>query len=338
VLLILTSVLEILNYIHLLNPPVIHRDITPKNIILSKNNKVYLVDFGSVGDINKNASFSGDTFVGTVGYMPQEQFMGKVTPECDIYSLGMSIIKIITGKDPWELDESIRADFAHYSNVSKSLEVLINKMVESDATKRISSASKALDILSGKNKIAYRAGYTADLPQADNGGMIIIDTEKGGKTAIKLLPDKKNGKVLVTTSLIFILFFLILGGVLTFQQDGRNINTAISYVIIGLCIMVPLLIFGTVTYKRGWEIILDDSKLSVYRVVSQNKNLIKSVDFSKARGCSVEHKSSNKGSFYSICILFERGKYRIPTTKVLDSTEAHAIKRAIDNHISSAVN
>ncbi|NEP81224.1 MAG: serine/threonine protein kinase, partial [Okeania sp. SIO3B3] len=61
------QILNILSYLHQLNPPIIHRDIKPQNIILQPDGKIYLVDFGAVQDIYRHTmSFSG-TFVGTIG-------------------------------------------------------------------------------------------------------------------------------------------------------------------------------------------------------------------------------------------------------------------------------
>jgi len=71
---ILMNLLEILVYIHNLKPAVIHRDINPKNIIITKEGTVFLVDFGAVGSIVRDAQTAGssNTFVGTIGYMAQE--------------------------------------------------------------------------------------------------------------------------------------------------------------------------------------------------------------------------------------------------------------------------
>jgi len=59
---ILRSILEILDYIHNLQPPIIHRDINPNNIIIGDDGKVYLVDFGDAGDIKKDTIFASNAF------------------------------------------------------------------------------------------------------------------------------------------------------------------------------------------------------------------------------------------------------------------------------------
>ncbi|WP_287520745.1 serine/threonine-protein kinase, partial [Okeania sp. SIO2C2] len=90
------QILKILSYLHQLNPPIIHRDIKPENIILQPDGQVFLVDFGAVKDIYRQTiSFSG-TFVGTIGYMPPEQLQGKAYCASDLYSLGATLLYLLT--------------------------------------------------------------------------------------------------------------------------------------------------------------------------------------------------------------------------------------------------
>ena len=90
------QVLEILTYLHELEPPVLHRDIKPSNLIWTAEEQVFLVDFGAV---QQQAAAEGVTFtvVGTVGYAPLEQFWGKAVPASDLYSLGATLIHLFQG-------------------------------------------------------------------------------------------------------------------------------------------------------------------------------------------------------------------------------------------------
>lgn len=108
---IATAILEILIYLHGLYPPVIHRDIKPSNILLgerSGNNvgQVYLIDFGSV-QTALGAEGGTRTVVGTYGYMPPEQFGGRTVTASDLYSLGATLIYLVTGTHPADLPKKI---------------------------------------------------------------------------------------------------------------------------------------------------------------------------------------------------------------------------------------
>lgn len=97
------DLLEILTYLHNLRPPVIHRDIKPSNILLGDRSgnspgKVYLIDFDSVQTFVRTDS--SVTIAGTYGYMPFEQFQGQATPVSDLYSLGVTLIHLVTGESP----------------------------------------------------------------------------------------------------------------------------------------------------------------------------------------------------------------------------------------------
>ncbi|MBD2294766.1 serine/threonine protein kinase [Anabaena sphaerica FACHB-251] len=149
---IATSVLEILVYLHELHPPVIHRDIKPSNILLGERSgnsvgKVYLVDFGSVQTVLA-AETGTRTVVGTYGYMPQEQFGGRTVPASDLYSLGATLIYLLTGTHPADLPQKdFRIQFEQVANVSPSLTNWLKKMIEPDLAKRFTSAKAALTAL-----------------------------------------------------------------------------------------------------------------------------------------------------------------------------------------------
>ncbi len=145
---IFKSLLAVLSYIHDLQPSVIHRDIKPKNIILSENCQVYLVDFGAAGQIVKDTMMGGSTFVGTIAYMPHEQLYAKVYPASDLYALALTIIFLITGKEPSEFNlKGLKIDYHPFVNIPDNIKQLLDQMIEPDPQLRISSAKEALDLL-----------------------------------------------------------------------------------------------------------------------------------------------------------------------------------------------
>jgi serine/threonine protein kinase len=149
------SLLEILIYLHQHQPPVIHRDIKPSNILLTDRSgnsigQVYLVDFGSVQTL---AAKEGGTItvVGTYGYMPPEQFGGRTTPASDLYSLGATLIYIITGLHPTELpQQDFRIQFRQVLTgraIGRDLIDWLEWLTEPSLEKRLRAVDLALEAL-----------------------------------------------------------------------------------------------------------------------------------------------------------------------------------------------
>lgn len=146
------SLLEILVYLHGLTPPVIHRDIKPSNILLTDRSgnspgEVYLVDFGAVQSL---AAQEGGTItvVGTYGYMPPEQFGGRVVPASDLYSLGATLIFLATGQHPSELpQQNLQLQFRHRASLTPSFADWLTWMTDPGLGRRFASAQVALDAL-----------------------------------------------------------------------------------------------------------------------------------------------------------------------------------------------
>jgi len=99
---IIIMVLKGLDYAH--KNGVIHRDIKPANILIEKQGNALVADFGIAHIVGKPPSemTSSDIVMGTVAYMSPEQKMSaaNVTPSSDIYSVGVMIYEILTGRKP----------------------------------------------------------------------------------------------------------------------------------------------------------------------------------------------------------------------------------------------
>lgn len=94
---LLEQLLDVLEYLHGLHPPVIHRDIKPGNVIVRPDGRAVLVDFGGVAKVFRPRGAS--TVVGTFGYMAPEQLYGQATPGTDLYALGATIAALAAGED-----------------------------------------------------------------------------------------------------------------------------------------------------------------------------------------------------------------------------------------------
>lgn len=142
------KVLKILEYLHSLTPPIIHRDIKPENLIRKKDENIYLVDFGAVQSLYRNDRSFSNTFVGTLGYMPPEQFSGKVVPSSDLYSLGCTLLFLLTKRSPIELPVNrLKIDFRNKIFISNDLANWLEKILEPVVEDRFFSASEALQCL-----------------------------------------------------------------------------------------------------------------------------------------------------------------------------------------------
>ncbi|MGB3402110.1 MAG: serine/threonine-protein kinase [Microcoleaceae cyanobacterium] len=151
------SLLKILQYLHTQQPPVIHRDIKPSNILLENRSgnsigQIYLVDFGSVHSL---AAQKGGTItvVGTYGYMPPEQFGGRTVPASDLYSLGATLIYLVTGRHPAELSQdNLHIQFESAVNLNPALSDWLKWMTEPSLNRRLTSAEEAIKALKHPRK------------------------------------------------------------------------------------------------------------------------------------------------------------------------------------------
>ena len=88
---------DILGYLHRRQPPVIHRDFTPDNLLMDSSGVVKLIDFNVAQQLEAQTT---KTVVGKHSYIPPEQFRGKAVPQSDIYALGATLAFLLTGTDP----------------------------------------------------------------------------------------------------------------------------------------------------------------------------------------------------------------------------------------------
>ncbi len=122
---------DILSYLHRQVPPVVHRDFTPDNLILSKYGTLKLIDFNVAQ--NTESTTTG-TVVGKPAYLPPEQFRGAPTTQSDIYAMGATLYFLLTGSDPMPI--SISHPIEHNSQITASLDDLVARATELDLAKR----------------------------------------------------------------------------------------------------------------------------------------------------------------------------------------------------------
>jgi serine/threonine protein kinase, bacterial len=150
---ILTSLLQVLEYVH--SKRIIHRDIKPDNIILRHRDGLpVLIDFGAVREtmgtvVNSQGNPTSSIVIGTPGYMPSEQAIGRPIYSSDLYSLGITGIYLLTGCQPQELETDSRTGEILWHrkalNVSPTLKAVLDKAIAYHPRERFATAKEMLD-------------------------------------------------------------------------------------------------------------------------------------------------------------------------------------------------
>jgi serine/threonine protein kinase len=107
-----TQIASALDYAHANN--ILHRDVKPSNVLLDSRGNAYLTDFGLARLEEGTGQLTGSNIVGTPAYIaPEQAEMGPQGPAMDIYSLGVSIFEMLTGRIPYAADTPIAQILMH---------------------------------------------------------------------------------------------------------------------------------------------------------------------------------------------------------------------------------
>jgi len=153
VLRFLDDAASVLDYLHGRSPPVIHRDINPKNVIRRPDGSFAFVDFGAVRAALKPRG--GSTVVGTFGYMAPEQFQGRALPATDVYSVGATALTMLTNVEPENLPHrglAIDVAAALGGTVAPELREVLERMLEPDPDRRAPRVRPLLDELARRSE------------------------------------------------------------------------------------------------------------------------------------------------------------------------------------------
>lgn len=136
----------------------IHRDIKPDNIMIDENRRVWVMDFGIARDLSLKKRITQDGhFMGTIHYSAPEQWANDVPdPRSDIYSLGVVLFEMLTGKLPFEADSPMSLMYKimreehipirdYRQDIPSDIEVIINRMLKKDMKSRYFKARQIVD-------------------------------------------------------------------------------------------------------------------------------------------------------------------------------------------------
>ncbi|KAF0249404.1 MAG: Zn finger domain-containing DnaJ-class molecular chaperone [bacterium] len=144
---LLREIAEILEYLHNQDPPIIHRDIKPQNLMRHSDGRLLLIDFGAVCRAANKAS--SQTLIGSPGYAPPEQAFGQPVPQSDLYAAGATIARLLTGIHPSQLTNmrTDRIEWQQHTATSEPFRQLLNRLLVRDVDLRIDSSSTILQRL-----------------------------------------------------------------------------------------------------------------------------------------------------------------------------------------------
>lgn len=189
---------------------IIHRDIKPQNVMLLADGTIKAMDFGIACFSRQNAGTNTERTMGSVHYVSPEQARGERTDERgDIYSVGVMMYEMLTGRKPFDGETPIAVALKHMneepvrpseynSNIYKGLEEIVLHAMEKDPTKRYQSASGMIrDIEAFKADQSITFGYFDEpikKPEQQSGLLDGLKTSVAKKRSTKPKVKKEKPK------------------------------------------------------------------------------------------------------------------------------------------------
>ncbi|HJE40918.1 Stk1 family PASTA domain-containing Ser/Thr kinase [Limosilactobacillus reuteri] len=164
---------------------IIHRDLKPQNILIDENKNVKITDFGIAVAVSQDSLTQTNTLMGSVHYLSPEQARGSIaTKQSDIYSLGIILFELLTGKVPFEGETAVSIALKHFreeipsvreqnKEIPQALENVIIKATAKEPAERYSSV----------NEMAADLKTVLD-PQRANEPRLKIQQDDNGETKV----------------------------------------------------------------------------------------------------------------------------------------------------------
>jgi serine/threonine protein kinase len=152
------EILEVLIYLQQQQPPVVHRDLKPENILIDEQNQVNVIDFGFARNNDQEVAASS-TVKGTLGFMPPEQLFNRpLTKAADLYSLGVTLVCLLTGYKSTAIDQLIDNNYRldlrlHLSHLPANFLAWLIKITDPNPDQRFSDAQDALNALNNSDHL-----------------------------------------------------------------------------------------------------------------------------------------------------------------------------------------
>ena len=190
---------------------IIHRDIKPQNILILENGLIKITDFGIAVAMNATQLTQTNSVMGSVHYLPPEQASGKgATLQSDIYSIGILMYELLTGKLPFKGDNAVEIALKHLKepmpsirdelpDIPQSVENIILKATAKNPKNRYSDAREMHEDLKTclDDSRANELKITFKYPEHDYDDTKILKAVKDAKKTDKIKEIKKKEEVVV---------------------------------------------------------------------------------------------------------------------------------------------
>lgn len=208
-----TQILKALQHAH--EHGIVHRDIKPQNIMLLQNGAIKVTDFGIARFSDKATRTMTEQAIGSVHYIAPEQARGDVTDgKSDIYSVGVMLYEMLTGKLPFEADSAVSVALMQLQttptmprvinpDIPVGLEQITIKAMQKDPQNRYKSAVELLTDLERfrlNPAVTFEYNYFVDNQPTKAVGDLRKTAIKTGKK--KDVPEKIEEEVLEDTGII----------------------------------------------------------------------------------------------------------------------------------------
>ena len=210
---------------------IIHRDIKPQNILILENGMIKITDFGIAVAMNATQLTQTNSVMGSVHYLPPEQASGKgATLQSDIYSIGILMYELLTGKLPFRGDNAVEIALKHLKepmpsirdeipDIPQSVENIILKATAKNPKNRYSDAREMHEDLKTclDESRANELKITFKYPENDYDDTKLLKTvkpekkkevskEKSGEEVVakKTKANDSQNKLLITLASVFV--------------------------------------------------------------------------------------------------------------------------------------
>ena len=227
---------------------IIHRDIKPSNILFDKRNNPYISDFGIAKLTQAQAgNVTGSAIIGTPAYMAPEQAQGEdVDGRTDIYSLGIILFEMLTGKQPYEADTPMAVAIKHITdpvpriltanpNLPTGMDAIIQKAMAKNKSDRYSTA---VDMTNALRDLVRNTATQMQTRVAPVAKATVVSKKAAAAPVETPTPSKKAFNPLVVILPVLALVVLGAGGFFVFNGINNPAATQ-TLVVINTAAPVP---------------------------------------------------------------------------------------------------